>query len=342
MPLIKTTLTEKIPTTILPTTNLNIPTTIPTTHAQQILTTIPKVIPTTLPEIIPSITYQDKCLNGTFITNLCSNISDEELYSRLRQEIFDKYRSEKAQIYAGNGEYAFRAGNTLDELKDFNNSNGFSLIDLGECEKKLKIANNIPLDLGLIILEKEKINNEPNGKDVEFNVYHPTTYEILNLSICENIFDLYVPLKLSEEEEKIYNELIEQGYNPFDLNDKFYREICTPYNSENGTDVLLDEREEFFYYPFAEQMVCQNNCQYSSYSLDTKYMKCECGKNRTSVTLDLKHLSKRNILQSFLSTFKSTNYKVMRCYNLVFNLKIFLKNLEVLLLSYFSSFISYL
>ena len=135
MPLIKTTLTEKIPTTILPTTNLNIPTTIPTTHAQSILTTIPKVIPTTLPEIIPSITYQDKCLNGTFITNLCSNISDEELYSRLRQEIFDKYRSEKAQIYAGNGEYAFRAGNTLDELKDFNNSNGFSLIDLGECEK---------------------------------------------------------------------------------------------------------------------------------------------------------------------------------------------------------------
>ena len=325
-PLIKTTLTEKIPTTILPTTNLNIPTTIPTTHAQPILTTIPKVIPTTLPEIIPSITYQDKCLNGTFITNLCSNISDEELYSRLRQEIFDKYRSEKAQIYAGNGEYAFRAGNTLDELKDFNNSNGFSLIDLGECEKKLKIANNIPLDLGLIILEKEKINNEPNGKDVEFNVYHPTTYEILNLSICENIFDLYVPLKLSEEQEKIYNELIEQGYNPFDLNDKFYREICTPYNSENGTDVLLDEREEFFYYPLAEQMVCQNNCQYSSYSLDTKYMKCECGKNRTRVTLDLKHLSKSNILQSFLSTFKSTNYKVMKCYNLVFNLKIFLKN----------------
>ena len=108
------------------------------------------------------------------------------MYSRLRQEIFDKYRSEKTQIYAGNGEYAFRAGNTLDELKDFNNSNGFSLIDLGECEKKLKIANNIPLDLGLIILEKEKINNEPSEKDVEFNVYHPTTYAILNLSMCEN------------------------------------------------------------------------------------------------------------------------------------------------------------
>ena len=70
-------------------------------------------------------------------------------------------------------------------------------------------------------------------------------------------------------------------------------------------------------------MVCQNNCEYSSYSLDTKYVKCECGNNKNMTTLDLKHLNKDNILNSFLSTLQSTNYKVMRCYNLVFNFKIF-------------------
>ena len=73
-------------------------------------------------------------------------------------------------------------------------------------------------------------------------------------------------------------------------------------------------------------MVCQNNCDYSSYDLDNKYIKCECGKNKNMTTLDLKHLSKDNVLGSFLSTLKSTNYKVMRCYNLVFNFKIFIKN----------------
>ena len=31
--------------------------------------------------------------------------------------------------------------------------------------------------------------------------------------------------------------LKEQGYNLFDKNDKFYKDICIPYKSENGTDV---------------------------------------------------------------------------------------------------------
>ena len=93
-------------------------------------------------------------------------------------------------------------------------------------------------------------------------------------------------------------------------------------------------------------MVCQNNCQYSSYSLDTKYLKCECGYNQTLINLDLKHISKENILQSFLSTLTSTNYKVMRCYNLVFNLKIFKKNYgsiinSILFLLYFIIMICY-
>ena len=191
----------------------------------------------------------------------------------------------------------------------------------------LRKANEIPDELELIIIKKEKKDVSAEEKDVQFDIYHPITHQLLNLTICDNVtIDLYVPVILTEEEEKNFNQLINQGYNPFDLGDKFYREICTPYNSENGTDVLLDDREEFFYYPIADKMVCQNNCEYSSYSMDTKYMKCECGSNKTVTTLDLKHLSKENVLQSFLSTLQGTNYKVMRCYNLVFNYKIFVKN----------------
>ena len=43
----------------------------------------------------------------------------------------------------------------------------------------------------------------------------------------------------------LYNELKEQGYNLFDLNDKFYNDICTPYKSPNGTDVLLADRVNY-------------------------------------------------------------------------------------------------
>ena len=120
---------------------------------------------------------------------------------------------------------------------------------------------------------------------------------------------------MSSKQSIIYKNLVDDGYDPFDLYDKFYRELCTPYTSENGTDVLLDEREEFVYTTLTNETNCYDNCKYVSYSLDNKYMRCECPANETYTTLDVIHLSGNNIALSFLSVFKSTNYKVMMCYN---------------------------
>ena len=51
----------------------------------------------------------------------------------------------------------------------------------------------------------------------------------LDVSKCENsLIDIYVPLILSEELQNLYEELKELGYNLFDINDKFYQDICTP------------------------------------------------------------------------------------------------------------------
>ena len=63
-----------------------------------------------------------------------------------------------------------------------------------------------------------------------------------------------------------------------------------------------------------------------SYSLDTKYITCECSANDGIVELDVHHISAKNAYSSLVSTLKNSNYKVMRCYNLVFNFKIFCHN----------------
>ena len=56
-------------------------------------------------------------------------------------------------------------------------------------------------------------------------------------------------------------------------------------------------------------------------------MTCECDPNDNGIVeLDVHHISAKNIEDSFLSTLKNTNYKVMICYNLVFNFKIFCHN----------------
>ena len=283
---------------------------------------------TSIPEVYNYNISQDKCLNGININYLCSNITDGELNYRLIEEIINSFKKAKENIlYKGIDSYYIHINDINNETNNFNYSTGLSYIDLSTCGNTLKETNNISLNSDLIIIIKEKIDSIIREKDIQFCIYNPYNYQKLNISICENNnYYIYIPLKLPEELEKICQTLIEQGYNPFDFNDKFYREICTPYNSENGTDVLLDEREEFIYTPIINEMICPENCSYSTYDLNNKYIRCECGKNNNITTLNLKNLDKENIKHSFLSTFKSTNYKVMICYNLVFNLKIFVHN----------------
>ena len=225
-------------------------------------------------------------------------------------------------------------------MKAAQNGNEFNSVILGECETILKNEYNINEDLPLIIV---KFIGE--AQTFKFEVYDPITKQKLNLSYCEDTnVDVYVPLNLSEDSAEIYNNLLDQGYDPFDLNDKFYREICTPYTSENGTDVLLDDREEFVYSSLVNATLCPDGCDYSEYSLDNKYIKCECGTNNTDiVTLDLDNLNVDNTYKSFLSTMKSTNYKVMICYNLVFNFKIFCHNYgSILTLIIFLAYVGFM
>ena len=193
-----------------------------------------------------------------------------------------------------------------------------------ECENILKDIYHIDKDLSLILLKF--MGNEE--KKFQYEVFHPITREKLNLSHCEKSkVNVFMPFSFSQEIEEIYEDLVNQGYDPLDLNDKFYREICTPYTSENGTDVLLDDREEFVYSSLVNASLCPDGCDYSEYSLNKKFIKCECDANNSNiVTLDLGHLNADNAYKSFLSTMKSTNYKVMICYNLVFNFKIFCRN----------------
>ena len=94
----------------------------------------------------------------------------------------------------------------------------------------------------------------------------------MNLSYWENTtVDIYILVQLYEENETVYKHLLDQGYNLFDLDDSFYRDLCTPYESENGTDVLLDDRISYYYNKVYNDTKCPQNCQFMSYSTETKY-----------------------------------------------------------------------
>ena len=279
-------------------------------------------------EIITEIILEHNCSIESILNETCGNLTNQELYKDIKEYVLSRFPPNgKSVIYSGKKGYNFQVTNSKNEIESLNSKDktDLTIIDLGDCEDLLRNTSNITGDLPLIIYKFYKDEELASKKEMQFEVYDPYTYKKLNLSVCDNI-NLYIPVKLGED-PKIYQNILDQGYDPFDINDKFYREICTQYESENGTDVLLDAREEYYYYPIVNETSCQGNCHYSAYSLDTKYLICECDVNNDGiVTLDVKHFDEKNVAFSFYSSLKLSNYKVVICYNLVFNYKVFKKN----------------
>ena len=58
--------------------------------------------------------------------------------------------------------------------------------------------------------------------------------------------NIYIPVTLSDQTEKLHNDLLNYGYDLFNPNDSFYQDIYTPYTFINGTDVLLSDRKQSF------------------------------------------------------------------------------------------------
>ena len=114
-------------------------------------------------------------------------------------------------------------------------------------------------------------------------------------------------------------------YNLFDINDSFYQDICTPYESENGTDVLLSDRKNDFY--SANETMCQANCNFSDYSFESTYLKCKCNVENDNIDTDnTEKFSAKILYSSFYEVLKYSNFKVVKCYKLVFNNNILTNN----------------
>ena len=349
----------KIPSTIIST----IPTTIITTIITKTPTTILEIIPSTIissisKTIIPSIQPTIITSNPIVIPlNYCHilNENDKCFKNSTKEEIYEIIKNEIIKNFPNNGEsvlinteknFAFELislKNELDILKgNKNNTNRLSVIDLKECADILINSYNLTQDTDLLILKYENLVSNSNDKSIQYEVYDSNTAQILNLSFCSSVsIDIYIPTELKEETLELFEDLKSYGYNLFDKNDKFYNDICTPYKTKNGTDILLQDRYNDFYK--ANELICQNECEYSEYLSESQYLKCECNiVNQDKIELkEPEKFTAKTILNSFINAFKYSNYKVLKCTKLVFNKFSFTKNLGSLIsLIYFLGYLS--
>ena len=175
-------------------------------------------------------------------------------------------------VIEGKDNYLFRMTTNEQIFEMKNGTKKLSIIDLGKCEDKLRQKNNLNESISLIIISVEKDTDIASERNVQFEVYESLNKKKLNLSICDDeSIDIYIPLVLSEELMTLYNELKDLGYNLFDSNDKFYNDICTPYTSPNGTDILLSDRKKYFL--GNDEIQCPSGCKMSNYNMEIQKFK---------------------------------------------------------------------
>ena len=202
--------------------------------------------------------------------------------------------------------------------------NNISSIDLGKCEKILQ--KEYKINEPLIIIKVDIKRDDTVSTQVEYEVYNPYNLQKLNLSYCAiTKIDIYPPINLDKETIDLAKHLKKQGYDLFDSYDDFYNDICSPFNSYNDTDVILNDRKNDFY--ISNITLCEENCKYEEFLIEPLKAKCNCD-IKTEVKSEVSKVKfyPNKIIENFYEIESYANIKVVICYEEVFNLERLKKN----------------
>jgi hypothetical protein len=274
------------------------------------------------------------CSNEEILNNLCNKSIDNEkindIYNYLQDDLVKNGYEKQMEIYTENTLFQIT---TLEDQKR-NENKEISTIDLGDCELKLKKANQISEEEELIILKVDI--KEGASTYVQYEVYDPVSLEKLNLTICkENSISIDLPVTLDEDINLLFNSLDNFGYSLYDLNDSFYNDICTKYTSVDNTDLTLTDRKIEIYDKTANLSFCQTGCIFQSYNSTNKKAKCNCQVETQSIDKLLNNITfiRNAIMENFYITIKNSNIKVLKCYKLLFDIDNIIYNLGCIIMS---------
>ncbi len=282
---------------------------------------------------------QSDCKNEEILNNTCKGKVSLEQMDEIKVEILNKnYTKENIIIKTENIIVQ------LSKLEDQENEKEIVLsnLDLGECEEKLKKANNIPREESLIIYKADIKQEGFSSTYVLFEVYNPYNLEKLNVSVCNDVeISINVPVKMSRNIELLYESLSSSGYNLFNENDSFYNDICAKYTTVNGTDILLSDRQKDIYgiSQNSNESYCQNGCEIKSYNSETKKAKCECSSQvfiESSIETESGFENQFNIKEintMFFKSLSNSNFRILKCYKLILDLSNLKKNIGLFIMS---------
>ena len=237
--------------------------------------------------------------------NMMENIKEELMNGGLDFLLDNMTKGEKVDLVMKDDKAIYQFTTTENQNDNEQNSN-ISIINLGECEYKLKDYYNIDEKEPLLIYKIDIYEEGILSPKVEYEIYNSKTKEQLNLTVCNDIkINILIPALINKEEEYKYNSSSE-----------YYNDICYTFTTENGTDIILDDRKNE--YIKNNMSLCESNCQFDEYNSDTQKAKCEC---EVKIKLPLMSeivINKDKLYNNFVDVKKNINVKVMKCYKILF------------------------
>ena len=274
----------------------------------------------------------NNCTDDDIIRNKCDQkISNSQMEAIKENLLYNNYTKENIIIKTKNVIVQLSTTKDQETTDDPDVSNIF----LGECENILKRENNIPPEESLIIY-KTDIKIDETNTYVQYEVYDPIELGKLSLDVCsKEQISLNVPVVFDFKVETLHSSLEKSGYNLFNKSDSFYQDICATYTSLNGTDMPLSDRKKDIYTASQIKTVCQTGCELESYNSTNQKAKCICSVATNSITdFSLENIFKpKEIEQKFFESLSNSNFRVLKCYKLIFDLSRIKKNIGEILMT---------
>ena len=170
----------------------------------------------------------------------------------------------------------------------------------------MKNAYGIPDNLALLIFKIDYYQPGSLVPIIGYEVYHPLNKSKLDLNYCKEAnVNFNIPVSINESDLFKY-----------DPEHEYYKDDCFPSTSEDGTDILLNDRQKEF--NDKNMSLCESECTFIEYESDLKSANCECGiKTKEFVISEL--INQTDALShNFKSKKGSSNMVTMKCYYTLF------------------------
>ena len=286
----------------------------------------------------------ETCPNNYIIyNNECIEKVNEQniIISDFKNQILNDINSYKNSTKFINGTNFIAAVLSSDKLDPEEQiKNGISAIDLGNCTEVIKEHYNISRQENLIIFNietKSEINNNNDtfnlGKNTQLDIYDISGRK-LNLSVCKEGIKVmkYIGDATKELNIESAKSLSKQGIDVFNASNEFFNDICYEYESNDGKDIILNDRRTDIY---QNATFCQAGCSYLGMNYNLMVANCKCDSsflqeddknkiNNNKSESDINNI--KYFTKIFISNLVDFNYEVIRCYNLALNTKILLHN----------------